>query len=87
MSAAVPTIKLTISVIADFYDDLLHAAGPRKIGAFIEPIVASKTYLKVGYEAMAADTQREKEAREWLHISGEPLKNQPVANNMEYRQK
>lgn len=77
MPIAVPTKKLTISVSADFYDGLVRSAGPRKIGAFIEKhlgaLVASKTNLKAGYEAMAADTQREKEAQEWLQISGETL--------------
>lgn len=51
MSTAVPTKNLTTSVRVDFEDGQIHAAEPRKIGAFID-----------GYEAMAADTQREKEA-------------------------
>ena len=77
MTAAVPTKKLTISVSADFYEGLVRSAGPRKIGAYIEKhlgaLVASKNNLRVGYQAMAADKEREKEARDWMRISGETL--------------
>ena len=78
MPMAVPTQKLTISVGTDFCAGLLRPADSRKIGAFTEKHlgspVASETNLKAGYEAMAADKQREKEAREWLQVSGETLK-------------
>lgn len=78
MSVTVPTKKLTISVSADFYEGLLRSAGPRKIGAYIEKhlgaLVASKNNLKAGYQAMAADKEREKEAHEWMQIGGETLK-------------
>ena len=80
MSATVSTKKLTISVSSDFYEGLLRSAGSRKIGAYIEKhlgsLVASRANLKAGYQAMAADKQREREAREWLQIGGETLKNE-----------
>ena len=80
MSATVSTKKLTISVSSDFYEGLLRSAGSRKIGAYIEKqlgsLVASRANLKAGYQAMAADKQRESEAREWLQIGGETLKNE-----------
>lgn len=74
---AIAMKKLTISVSEEFYDGLLKTAGQRKIGAFIENAlsdkVATQKNLENGYKAMAQDQEREKEAKEWLQISGETL--------------
>lgn len=79
-TATIPMRKLTISVSEDFYEGLLRSAGPRKIGAFIEKNleskVATKKNLDAGYKAMAADQEREKEAKEWVAIAGETLPNE-----------
>lgn len=37
------------------------------------PLPISQSNLKEGYKAMAADLQRENEAKEWLRISGQTL--------------
>lgn len=74
---AIAMRKLTILVSEEFYQGLLKTAGPRKIGVFIENAlsdkVATQHNLEIGYKAMAQDEQREKEAKQWLQISGETL--------------
>lgn len=76
---AVVMRKLTISVSEDFYLALLRTAGARKMGTFIEAnlkkLVASDTNLAAGYQAMAQDKERETEAKEWLQISGQTMRN------------
>jgi hypothetical protein len=61
--------KLTISIADDVYDGLQRTVGRRRIGRFLEnlarPHVVSKE-LKTAYQAMAADTEREREAEAWV---------------------
>ena len=61
--------KLTITIDEDVYAGLHHVVGRRKISRFIESLV--RPYVLYGdfqevYRQMAADTEREAEAREWI---------------------
>jgi hypothetical protein len=64
-----PTKKLTILVDADTHRALLKRVGRGNIGRFLidaaKPHLAGDTHMRAGYAAMAADQEREKEAREW----------------------
>ncbi len=61
--------KLTITVDADVYDALHATVGRRRISRFLNdlarPLVVMQD-LHAGYEAMAADQEREQEAAEWV---------------------
>jgi hypothetical protein len=60
--------KLTISIDQAVYDGLHAVIGPRNISRFLADLARPHVVaddLKKGYAAMAADKQREKEAREW----------------------
>ena len=61
--------KLTITINEEVYAGLYQVAGKRKISRFIESLI--KPYvlyddIQEGYRQMAADTEREAEAEEWL---------------------
>ena len=61
--------KITISLDEAVVDGLSRLVGRGKISKFIEDLVRphlSGSQLDEGYRAMAADTDREKEAEEWL---------------------
>lgn len=60
--------KLTLSVDEAIYEGLHRIVGRGKISRFIEDLVrpyVSESSLDEGYQAMAADSEREAEAREW----------------------
>ncbi|MFL5541258.1 MAG: addiction module antitoxin [Longimicrobiaceae bacterium] len=60
--------KLTITVDEAVYDGLYRAVGPRRISQFIEDLVrphVTEGDLASEYARMAADEDRETEAREW----------------------
>ena len=59
---------MTISLDEHVYDELCRAAGPRKIGYFIESLLRPHLPhdLEASYRDMAADHQREAETIEWL---------------------
>jgi predicted CopG family antitoxin len=61
--------KLTITVDEDIYRGLHEQIGRGHISSFIEqlvrPHVLTRQDLEEGYRAMAADSEREAEAREW----------------------
>jgi hypothetical protein len=60
--------KLTISVDEAVYDGLYNVIGARKISQFIEDLVRPHVItpdLDAAYAEMAADEEREREAREW----------------------
>lgn len=60
--------KLTITVDEDVYDGLHQRVGPRRISRFVNDLVrplVSEAALEQGYQEMAADELREREAREW----------------------
>jgi hypothetical protein len=60
--------KLTITIQESIYNDLHLVVGKGRISKFIENII--KPYittdnLRLSYQTMAKDKQREKEACEW----------------------
>ena len=69
--------KLRITVSDEVYRGLHQRVGRGEISRFIEdlvrPHVVDERDLLAGYEAMAADTEREQEALEWIEI---PFNNQ-----------
>lgn len=60
--------RMTISIDEAVYDGLVRVVGRRKISQFLEnlarPHVANDD-LTSGYQAMAADAERERDALEW----------------------
>ena len=61
--------KLTITIAEDVYAGLHQVVGRRKISRFIESLVRPYVIygdIQEGYRQMAADTEREAEAREWI---------------------
>ncbi len=65
--------KLTITVADDVYRGLHQKVGRGEISRFIEslvrPHVVTDADLEAGYRAMAADTEREREAWEWIEAN------------------
>jgi len=64
---------LTITLPDDVYDELCRRAGQEDVGAYIQQLVCPPVYteqgLEEGYRAMAADTEREREALEWIEAA------------------
>jgi len=61
--------KLTITIDEDVYAGLYQVVGRRKISWFIESLVRPYVVysdIQEGYRQMAADTEREAEATEWV---------------------
>ena len=62
--------RMTITLDEDVYDGLYRTIGKRQISQFIEdlvrPYVVSEA-LDAGYQAMANDSLREKDASEWIN--------------------
>jgi predicted CopG family antitoxin len=62
--------KLTITIDEDIYRGLQRQVGRGHISSFIEdlvrPHILTQQDLDEGYRAMAADTEYEAEAREWV---------------------
>lgn len=70
--------KLTITIDDEVYRGLHERIGPRRISSFIEelvrPHVVDEGRLEAAYREMAADEEREREAREWVEADlGETL--------------
>ncbi len=64
--------KLTISVEDDVYAGLYAQIGKGNISRFLNDVARSHVLtneIQAGYEAMAADQEREAEALEWSEIS------------------
>ena len=64
--------KMTISIDEQIYYGLCRAIGEKKINRFIEDLVrpyAGNLALHEGYKQMAADKERETEAREWTEAT------------------
>jgi hypothetical protein len=60
--------RMTITLDEAVYEGLYRTVGKRRISQFIEDLVRPHvlgTSLDDGYRAMAADEEREMEAREW----------------------
>jgi predicted CopG family antitoxin len=62
--------KLTITLSDETYRGLHERIGRGEISRFIEelvrPHVVDDSALEAAYREMAADTEREREAREWI---------------------
>ena len=65
--------KLTITVTDDVYQGLRRKIERGEISRFIEdlvrPHVVADGALEAGYREMAADTEREREAWEWIEAN------------------
>jgi predicted CopG family antitoxin len=65
--------ELTITLPDDVYDELERRVGPKDISVYIEhlvrPHIAPNEALEADYRAMAADEEREREAREWIEAA------------------
>ncbi len=65
--------KLTITLADDVYQGLHHRIGRGQISSFIEglvrPHVVEDYALEAAYREMAADTEREREALEWIEFA------------------
>ena len=60
--------KMTITLDEDIYEGLYRTIGKGRMSQFIEDLVRPYVLdvaLDEGYQAMAADEEREKEAMEW----------------------
>ncbi|MEO7559574.1 MAG: hypothetical protein ABIT23_04875 [Nitrosospira sp.] len=60
--------RMTITLDEAVYEGLYRMVGKRRMSQFIEDLVRPHvldTSLDEGYQAMAADKERETEAREW----------------------
>ena len=62
--------RMTITLVEAVYDGLYRTIGKRQMSQFIEdlvrPYVVSEA-LDAGYQAMANDSLREKDANEWIN--------------------
>ena len=68
--------KLTITIDEDVYAGLYQVVGRRKISRFIESLVRPYVVygdIQGGYRQMAADTEREAEAMEWVEGTAEGI--------------
>ena len=66
--AAKPRRKLTITVEDSVYEGLHRVVGRRNISRFLNDLARPhvvRDRLEEGYRAMAADEQRESEAKSW----------------------
>jgi len=61
--------RMTITLDEAVYDGLYRTVGKRRMSQFIEDLLKPHVLgsaLDDGYRAMAADTEREQEAQEWI---------------------
>ena len=71
--------KLTITIDEDVYASLYEVVGGRKISRFIDSLVRPYVIygdIQGGYRQMAADTERETEAMEWIEGTAEDIRNE-----------
>lgn len=71
--------KLTITIDEDVCASLHQVVGRRKISRFIEFLVRPYVIygdLQEGYRQMAADTEREAEAMEWIEGTAEDIRDE-----------
>ncbi len=71
--------KLTITIDEDVYAGLYQVIGRRKISRFIESLVRPYVIygdIQEGYRQMAADTEREAEAMEWVEGTAEDIRDE-----------
>ena len=68
--------RMTITLDEAVYEGLYRMVGKRRISPFIETLVRPQvldTTLDDGYQAMAADLEREAEAMEWGNALAQDL--------------
>jgi hypothetical protein len=68
--------KMTISLDEAVYDGLYRTIGKRRMSQFIENLVrphVMDTALDAGYQAMASDHEREKDAGAWINTLAKDL--------------
>ncbi len=68
--------RMTITLDEAVYEGLYRMVGKRRISQFIETLVRPHvldTTLDDGYQAMAADPEREAEAMEWCNALAKDL--------------
>jgi len=67
--------RMTITLDEAVYEGLYRTVGKRQMSQFIEDLLrphVTDTALDAGYQAMAADAEREAEALEWCNaLSGD----------------
>ena len=71
--------KLTITIDEDVYAGLYQVVGKRKISRFIESLVRPHVIygdIREGYRRMAADTEREAEAMEWIEGTAQDIRDE-----------
>ena len=65
--------KLTITISDEVYRGLHERIGRGEISRFVEsvlrPHVVEDEELEAAYREMAADEEREREAREWIEVA------------------
>jgi predicted CopG family antitoxin len=62
--------RMTITLDEEVYDGLYRMVGRRRMSQYIEDILrphVTEAALQEGYQAMAADADREAEAQEWCN--------------------
>lgn len=62
--------RMTITLDEEVYEGLYRTVGKRRMSQFIEDLVRPHVLgdiLDEGYSAMAADNDREAEAKEWCN--------------------
>ncbi|MFH2124528.1 MAG: addiction module antitoxin [Pseudomonadota bacterium] len=71
--------KMTISLDEAVYEGLYRTIGRRRMSQFIEDLLRPHVLdssLDAGYKAMAADTEREAEAKEWCDALAKDMVNE-----------
>ena len=71
--------KMTISLDEAVYDELYRTIGKRRMSQFIEDLVrphVMDSALDAGYRAMATDSAREIEAKEWSDALAKDMANE-----------
>ena len=71
--------RMTITLDEAVYEGLYRLIGKRRISQFIEDLLrphVMDTALDVGYQAMAADNEREAEAEEWCNALAGDMANE-----------
>jgi predicted CopG family antitoxin len=71
--------KMTISLDDAVYEGLYRTIGRRRMSQFIEDLLRPHVLdssLDAGYKAMAADRERESEAKEWCDALAKDMINE-----------
>lgn len=72
--------KLTITIEDEVYHGLHSVIGPRRISRFLNDLArphVMRSDLAQGYRAMAADEEREREAKAWVEKLADDIAHEP----------